>query len=190
MKQAHQERIEAAKLRQGNVIRVLLEQHARIRDLFAAVKDAQGERKVELFGELRALLAVHEAAEEMVLRPISRQCAGAGVVEARNHEEQEAARALAELERLDPQSLAFNAGLIELEQAVSSHADHEEREEFPSVLAERSETELKHLGSTLTAAERVAPTHPHPAAAGSPSAQWVVGPFAGMLDRARDVFRG
>jgi hypothetical protein len=33
------------------------------------------------------------------------------------------------------------------------------------------------------------PTHPHPAAAGSPTAQWTFGPFASLVDRARDAVK-
>ncbi|WP_330342115.1 hypothetical protein [Streptomyces sp. NBC_00557] len=35
-----------------------------------------------------------------------------------------------------------------------------------------------------------APTHPHPMAAGSPRLQRLTGPFAAMLDRARDRLAG
>jgi predicted Zn-ribbon and HTH transcriptional regulator len=67
----------------GDVITILLEQHWRIRELFTHVKRAEGRRKQQAFDELRILLAVHEAAEEMVLRPVSCQDAGAAVADAR-----------------------------------------------------------------------------------------------------------
>jgi hypothetical protein len=43
------------------------------------------------------------------------------------------------------------------------------------------------MGKQILAAEAVAPTHPHPSAAGSPVAQWTVGPFASIVDRTRDA---
>ncbi len=46
------------------------------------------------------------------------------------------------------------------------------------------------MGSRVKAAEKVAPTHPHPSAAGSPVAQYVLGPFASLLDRSRDALSG
>jgi Hemerythrin HHE cation binding domain len=82
----------------GDVITILLEQHQRIRELFTDVKRAEGSRKQQAFDELRILLAVHETAEEMVLRPVSCQDAGAAVAGARNQEEREATRMLAVLE--------------------------------------------------------------------------------------------
>jgi hypothetical protein len=48
---------------------------------------------------------------------------------------------------------------------------------------------LVSLGRTLEAAEKIAPTHPHPSTAGSSTAQWTVGPFASLLDHARDAIK-
>jgi hypothetical protein len=45
------------------------------------------------------------------------------------------------------------------------------------------------MGTALKAAEAVAPTHPHPSTAGSPAAQWAVGPIASIVDRARDAVK-
>ncbi|MGO4757026.1 hemerythrin domain-containing protein, partial [Streptomyces sp. 2MCAF27] len=51
----------------------------------------------------------------------------------------------------------------------------------------RTEDQLRRMGTMLRAAEKIAPTHPHPSAAGSPAAQWSVGPFASLVDRTRDA---
>jgi hemerythrin superfamily protein len=184
------ERAEAAKLPHDDIIGVLLNQHARVRDLFAEVHVSVGDEKRAKFAELRALLAVHEAAEEMILRPVAKREAGEREVVARNEEEEEAGRILAELERMDPDGSQFEAKLGEFEKAVGEHADHEEREEFPAVRTGCSQEQRQKMGKRLLRAERTAPTHPHPAAAGSPAAQWAVGPFASLLDRARDAMGG
>jgi hemerythrin superfamily protein len=184
------ERAEAAKLPHDDIIGVLLNQHARVRDLFAEVHVSVGDEKRTKFAELRALLAVHEAAEEMILRPVAKREAGEREVVARNEEEEEAGRILAELERMDPDGSQFEAKLGEFEKAVGEHADHEEREEFPAVRTGCSQEQRQKMGKRLLRAERTAPTHPHPAAAGSPAAQWAVGPFASLLDRARDAMGG
>lgn len=190
MSQPETERAQVAALPADGVIGVLLGQHARIRDMVAAVRAASGRERRELFDELRELLAVHEGGEEMVLRPVTRRSAGAGVAvaDARNREEGEAAYVLAELENLDVHSERFAALFTEFEKAVSAHADLEETEEFPAVQAALTEEELRDLGARLLKAEHNAPTHPRPAAAGSPTAQRVVGPFAALLDQARDLF--
>ncbi len=185
---AQMEREAAAALPTGSVLAVLYEQHARIRELFALVKSADGLAKQTAFDRLRELLAVHEAGEEMVVRPASKMITGDEVATARNREEAEAAHALADLEKLDVHSAEFARGLAKLEQDVSDHARNEETDEFPRILAECSAQEQQRQGKRLLRAEKVAPTHPHPGAAGSTAAQYTVGPFAALLDKARDAF--
>jgi hemerythrin HHE cation binding domain-containing protein len=174
---------------QGDLIAILLEQHERIRELFTRVKKATAEDKQRAFDELRALLAVHETAEEMVLRPISSKDAGAEVADARNEEEREATRTLTVLEMMDVSGTEFDRMFAEFERAVLDHASHEEKDEFPLVRAREDQGTLLAMGRTLRAVERVAPTHPHPSTAGSPMAQWAVGPFASMVDRTLDAFK-
>ncbi len=185
---AQKEREAAAALPKGSVLAVLYDQHARIRELFALVKTADGPAKQTAFDHLRELLAVHEAGEEMVVRPVSKKITGEDVANKRNHEESQAAHALADLEKQDVHSHEFARGLEHLEKDVDEHARAEETEEFPLILAECSSEEQLKLGERLLRAEKVAPTHPHPTAAGSPTAQMTVGPFAAMLDKAKDAF--
>jgi hemerythrin superfamily protein len=184
---AHTEREQAAKLPEGDVVRILLEQHARIRDLFAEVKATQGDQKKSLFDELRALLAVHETAEEMIMRPTAKKMAGQAEADARNHEEEEANHVLADLEDMDVTSADFETKLSNFERSVIDHAEHEEEEEFPAVRQGCEQDELQGMGRRLQAVEKMAPTHPHPAAAGSPAAQALTGPFASMVDRVKDT---
>ncbi|MEU3187897.1 hemerythrin domain-containing protein [Streptomyces sp. NPDC006923] len=190
MNEADAERVQAAALPEDDVVAILLRQHARIRDLFAEVRSTRGETKQQAFDELRALLTVHETAEEMIMRPVAKDTAGKEEADARNQEEKEASKALAALEKMDIGSAEFDARFVELERAVSDHAEHEEREEFPAVRAARSEAQLREMGARLMAAEKIAPTRPHPAVAGSPMAQWTVGPFASLVDRTRDAITG
>jgi hemerythrin superfamily protein len=173
----------------GDVIDILLEQHRRIRELFTHVQGAAGGRKQQAFDELRVLLAAHETAEEMVLRPVSCADAGAAVADARNQEERQATRMLAVLEVMDVSSAEFGRAFAEFEQAVLDHAEHEEQQEFPPVRARESQSALAGMGAVLRAAEMTAPTHPHPSTAGSPIAQWMAGPWASMIDRARDAIK-
>lgn len=184
-----EERRLAKALPKGDVVGVLLKQHARIRELFDELEVSVGADRKRLFDELRKQLALHEAAEELVLRPVSRRVAGAEVVGARNDEEAEATHALEALERLDPAEPEFDSGLAALRRMVEDHADAEEVEEFPRVLAEVDDKQRQALGALLKGAELVGPTHAHPKVAGSSVAQLTVGPFAAMLDRARDLLR-
>lgn len=191
MGNAVEDRAKAATLQDGDVIRILLEQHARIRDLFGQVKTSVGrETKQEAFDDLRALLAVHETAEELVLRPVSARLVGSAVVDERNDEEAEATEVLSKLESLDIESPEFVTQFAELEQAVDQHADAEEREEFVQILAACSEEERLQMGGKVRAAEVVAPTRPHPGIEPGSTAQKVTGPFLGLVDRVRDAITG
>jgi hemerythrin superfamily protein len=174
-------------LPEGDVIRLLLEQHARIRQLFDSVIAASGEERQARFDELRALLAVHETAEEMVLRPVSAKAAGQEVVDARNREEAEANEVLLTLESLDVDSADFETRFVAFHKTVDEHAEAEEHDEFPGILAACDADERRTLGDRVRKAEAIAPTHPHPSAAGSTTKQMVMGPFASIVDRVRDA---
>jgi hemerythrin superfamily protein len=187
MGSAVEDRAKAAELPEGDVIRILLEQHATVHDLFDEVTSTTGVARQQAFDRLRALLAVHETAEELVLRPVSARVAGEEVTDARNDEEAEANKMLAELEKLDIDAPDFLERLGAFRTAVVAHAEAEESEEFPRVLAEVDAEERRKLGRTVEAVEAVAPTHPHPTAAGSPVKQAVLGPFASLVDRAKDA---
>lgn len=188
MDMAYRERAVAAELPAGSVLAILYEQHARIRDLFAQVAEAHGPAKQAAFDELRELLAVHEAGEEMVLRPVTKKVVGTHVADARNEEESDAARVLAQLELLEVDSPEFAAMLAAFEGAVSDHATHEENEEFTHVMARVGAEEQQAMGQRLLTAQKIAPTHPHPGTAGSTAAQFVVGPFVALLDKAKDAY--
>jgi len=187
MGKAQAERDQAAQLPSGDVVGILLQQHARIRELFGEVKSEHGDARKQRFDELRTLLAVHETAEEMIVRPVAEDTAGEQEAQARNKEEEQANKVLSRLEKMNTDSSEFDQLFAELEQSVSEHAEKEEREEFPAVRNGRTEDQLKTMGHRLETAEKAAPTHPHPAAAGSPAAQWAVGPFASMVDRVKDT---
>ncbi|HEX4790504.1 MAG TPA: hemerythrin domain-containing protein [Actinospica sp.] len=171
-----------------SVIAVLQEQHSQIRQLFAQVKATHGANRQMSFDRLRELLAIHEVGEELVLRPASSKIVTSDVTQARNNEEREAAKALAELESLSVDSAEFNTKFAQLEHDVDEHAQREEQEEFPVVNAECNEEEQRRMATELLKAQQKAPTHPHPGPAGSTTAVRVVGPFAALLDKARDAY--
>jgi hemerythrin superfamily protein len=175
-----------------DVVDFLLAQHETIRGLFKETLDASdAESQKESFTRLRTLLAVHETAEEMMVHPrVRRKIDGAGeVVDARLDEEHRAKQALQELEGMDFNTAEFAKALIHLQRAVLEHAEKEESEEFPLLKDQLDAEELRQLAVAVRAAERIAPTHPH-AGVESAFANFAVGPFASLLDRARDALRG
>jgi hypothetical protein len=56
----------------------------------------------------------------------------------------------------------------------------------PPTPARRDAEELKRMAGAVRAAEAIAPTRPHPGVE-SAKANFVAGPFASMIDRARDM---
>lgn len=171
-----------------DVIDLLTDQHEQIKSLFTETLALAGDERERAFRDLRRLLAVHETAEEEIVHPRAKHKVPGGeqVVEARLQEENEAKKALAELESLDIDSKDFTSKLTKLRDAVIAHAEHEEAEEFAKLGAELSQQELQRMGEVAKLAEAVAPTRPHPGVE-SQAANLIVGPFAAMLDRARDV---
>ncbi len=177
-------------LPEKDVVALLLAQHDRIRRLFVEVADAESPaQKRDLFAQLRALLAVHETAEELVTHPRARMNDGNAVVDALLEEEHEGKEMLAGLEKLDVDDPGFDQAFEALRTAVLEHADHEERDEFPLLRKENDETMLRAMAAAVRAAEAVAPTHPHPRAGESATVNAAVGPIAGVVDRARDAVR-
>ncbi|KAB7758308.1 hemerythrin [Mycolicibacterium mucogenicum DSM 44124] len=170
------------------MIDLLTDQHEQIKSLFTETLVLTGDERARSFRDLRRLLAVHETAEEEIVHPRAKQKLPGGekVVDARLEEEHEAKKLLAELESLDVDSKEFTTKLTKLRDAVIAHAEHEEAEEFAKLGTELSQTELQRMGEIAKLAEAVAPTRPHPGVE-SPVANLIVGPFAAMLDRVRDV---
>lgn len=172
-----------------DVVTFLREQHEQIKAGFQRVQMTLGSERDTAFYALRRLLAVHETAEEEIVHPAARRALPDGdiVVDARLREENEAKQLLAELEGLDVDSPAFISGFSQLEMSVLAHAEKEEREEFNRLSTHFDAGRLQRMREAVTIAESIAPTRPHPGIE-SQAANVLVGPFASMLDRARDLF--
>lgn len=181
-----------AEMRTGDdVVTFLKQQHEQIKSLFQQIFASSGEAREEAFVALRRLLAVHETAEEEVVHPRAQKSIpnGESVVSARLEEENEGKRVLTELEKLDVNSAEFEAQLREFQQAVVSHAEAEEHQEFAQLSAALEPEQLERMRNAAKLAESTAPTHPH-AGVESRGANMLAGPFAAMMDRARDLMTG
>lgn len=174
-----------------DVVEFLVGQHEQIKQLFAETLTAKGQARKEPFVKLRRLLAVHETAEEEIVHPRAKRklANGKDVVAARLEEEHEAKKVLAQLEKLDVSSQEFENQLTEFRDAVVQHAEREEKQEFTQLQKELSSDELEKMGRAAKLAEAIAPTRPH-AGVESQVANLMAGPFAAMIDRARDLVTG
>ncbi len=165
---------------------VLHQQHENVKQLFSQLVDARGDARQELFDCLRATLAVHETAEEIVVYPEVRQLGGDDVADARVAEESEAKQVLADLEKMGAGDPGFGAKIQELQKAVTQHAESEESTVFPLLERGCDDQRLRALGEQIELAEKMAPTHPHPHGPDSAMGNLLVGPFAKMVDTVRD----
>ncbi|AEW99399.1 hemerythrin domain-containing protein [Streptantibioticus cattleyicolor] len=175
---------------EDDVVTLLKRQHVRIRELFDEMTSATGERRRVVFRELVRMLAMHETAEEEVVHPAARRAfeQGPQVVDARLVEERSAKEMLSRLDRMDIDDPDFAPQLTALRQAVLDHADAEERLEFPLLSEGMPADRLARMAKAVRAAEKMAPTHPHPGVE-SMAANLTVGPFAALMDRTRDAVR-
>jgi hemerythrin superfamily protein len=172
----------------GDVIEFLHNQHEQVRGLLDDVLTAQGEERQQYFDTVREMLARHETAEEMILRPLTRKAPGGDeVAQGRMDEENDAKEVLAGLEKMDVATPEFAARFSEFRQSVLAHAEAEETLEFPLLRQNTDAEALRQARDRVQRAEAMAPTHPHPSAK-TTAMNYVAGPFAAMLDRARDAF--
>ncbi|MDN5798225.1 MAG: hypothetical protein L0H79_21100 [Intrasporangium sp.] len=110
-------------------------QHARIRALLTVVATPQEADRLVAFDHFLRFLAVHEAAEQTLLHPQGLVTLSHDDVSARRiTEEQEAAAVIAHLESIDdPRTFLTQFGLLGA--AVTHHAEAEEQEELPELIA-------------------------------------------------------
>ncbi len=174
--------------RSTDVVDFLQQQHEQVKGLLEQVLGTSGQQRKDAFDSVREMLARHETAEEMVVRPLTRKVPdGEAIAQGRMDEENEAKRELAKLEKLDVDSPEFTSSFETFRAAVRSHADAEEKLEFPALRRSADEGSLSSARQKVEKAEKTAPTHPHPSAK-TTAMNYVAGPFAAMLDRARDAF--
>lgn len=119
-----------------DVVEMLIDQHTLVKKTFIKVLATTGETKKQLFEELADLIHLHELSEQQVIHPLTRTAEqGEQIVAERLLEEAEADRTIAELRKLSADDPTFQGRLEGLQQAVVAHAEREEGEEFPLLMA-------------------------------------------------------
>jgi hypothetical protein len=110
-------------------------QHSRIKRLMVEVLDAPTRPEQELvFDRFRRLLALHEAAEQVLMRPVGLEVlADDSVTRQRLVEEKDAGAVVAHLETLLGTDV-FDVQFGLLKEAVAKHAASEEQEELPKLV--------------------------------------------------------
>jgi hypothetical protein len=166
---------------------MLIDQHERLRGLLGEVRGSEGAERDSSFARLRRLLAAHETAEEVVVRPVSKQIMKRDEVAARNHEERRIVQLLAVLEKLDTGGSEFAELFHAFAEDLENHMGMEERLEFPALAAELGEPDRIAMARWVERAVAFGPTHAHPSAFGSPMFERAVTPLNALADHARDA---
>ncbi|MGK5447940.1 hemerythrin domain-containing protein [Streptomyces radiopugnans] len=178
-----------------DVVALLMRRHEEIRERFDAVEAAAGDDgRRAAFRRLVRLVTAHETAEEEVVHPYARGAVEGGeeIVAARLEEERRTGEALLRLESMDcagPGRAAFLREFAALREEAEAHARAEERYEFPPLEAGGDPGWRRAMARAVRAAESAAPARPYPAAV--PDGEDTgAGPFAAVVDRARDARHG
>lgn len=117
-----------------DIVDVLLDQHQQLRRLCTEMHAATGQDKKWIFGDLAALMRLHELGERAVVHPVTRDHIRPGgdlLAGACTAEEERARWAILDLKDLGVDHPGFTARFAAFHQAVLDHAAHEERDEFP-----------------------------------------------------------
>lgn len=168
-------------------IDVLCSQHQVISSLVGAVGEGAGAERASAFDVLCRCLSAHEAAENLLLRPVTRLCVPGGeiIADAREEEEDVMRSTLQDLVQLDPASNEFRAAFVPLSRSLLEHMESEEHYEFTLVRSYRDREALVAMGTVLRAEPLRAHqhlTHQTAAIAGA-----VIHPLASAVGRMRDV---
>lgn len=178
----------------GDVIAELTTDHREVDDLFAKIEaqpvgDAQRRKLVD---ELTIELVRHSVAEEMHLYPAVREHVegGADIADKELSDHAEVEQHLKDLEGLAADDPRFDDLVTKLKLEVTSHVRDEEGRLFPLLAAACTPEDLDELGDKTRTAKKTAPTRPHPSAPDTPPGNKLLGPGAGLVDRARDLLTG
>lgn len=174
-----------------DIIDLIQRDHDELRALLGRIDDCSPAEREDLFREIVAELARHEAAEEAIVHPTLRDetPGGQDVAEEVLEQESEAEQLLADMEKMDATSGEFLAKFRKLRDEVLEHAEKEEQEEHPRLRATLEEQRLAEMAEGWQKVKEQGPTHPHPKTPQKPEIRAAAGPVAGMFDRARDKAR-
>lgn len=173
-----------------DIIKLLTEDHAEINQLFGRFsRSSKPETQNELAKEIIHELSVHAAVEETFVYPLLRARVedGGELADHSIQEHQEVKRLLSEIEKLDATKAESSRKMDKLSSEVRRHVAEEEDEVLPK-LRQATDAELRDkVGSVVEKAKSVVPTHPHPMVPGTAVAQLLAGPWASLVDHAKDL---
>lgn len=133
-----------------DVRHTLTAQHRLIKTQMEDVLAQEGPGREEAFTLLRRFLAAHEAAEEECMHFPAIEELDGRTPQAVHRVQEEAAKAITELEQLGTASPEFPAKFEQFRQAVIAHAEAEEHEELPTLVKPFDDGEVARLQEALS----------------------------------------
>ena len=177
-----------------DAITLLRNDHKTVEALFKRFEKAGDHAFVEkraIVDRIVEELSIHASIEEQVFYPSTRSMVPSTEdIALESLEEHHIVKwVLSELDGLDARNERFDAKVTVLIENVRHHVKEEQDDYFPMVRNALSRTQLAHIGQALEQAKQAAPTHPHPTAPDTPTAN-VVTTIAGVVDRLADNING
>lgn len=180
----------------SDVVSILTHDHREVEELFGKIEqtpESDHEERRQLVDQAIIELVRHSVAEEQYLYPATRQHVPGGneIADRELSEHNEAETTMKELEEADVSNPRFSELLGQLMQDIRQHVQEEENELFPQLSQHTDRGTLEDLGTKVSDAKASAPTRPHPSAPSErPELMKLLGPGAGLVDRARDKLSG
>ncbi|MEZ5344298.1 MAG: hemerythrin domain-containing protein [Pyrinomonadaceae bacterium] len=139
-----------------DAIKLLKQDHEDLRNLFSKVRETESmEKKVKYYNDIEDLLAVHTQIEEKIFYPAVRAKEKLeDIVKEGIQEHHVTDLLIAEINDLVDDSSVFEPKLKVLMEGVEHHIEEEEKEMFPDVRSEFSETEISELGAEMEKARK------------------------------------
>ncbi|MFE9172252.1 hemerythrin domain-containing protein [Streptomyces kebangsaanensis] len=178
----------------GDVIQELTTDHREVEEIFAQIEALPpgDKRRKDLADQATIELVRHSVAEEMHFYPAVRRYLpdGDSIADREIRDHSEAERTMKDLEGCGADDPRFDQLIGRLMREIREHVTDEEQNLFPQLRQTAGKEELDRLGEKVRTAKKTAPTRPHPATPHTPTAQKLLAPGAGMVDRIRDALSG
>lgn len=173
-----------------NVIDLLEADHRLVEDLFTRYRNLHHpEGREEIAEEIIHELSVHAAVEEIFVYPLVRRSLddGEDVADHAIEEHQKVKELLKDLEKREADSVEHIKVMNDVIDSTRHHISEEESDMLARLRQRCDQDTLEEMGAAVESAKKVVPTRPHPLVPGTATAQLIAGPWASLVDRARDL---
>ncbi|MFP5318748.1 MAG: hemerythrin domain-containing protein [Acidimicrobiia bacterium] len=179
----------------GDAIGLLTGQHREMEQIWTQLQAAHAsgsDVQNELAQQIITLLSQHDAIETQFLYPELRGLGDAQGEQLADHsldEHQQVRELLSSVDGEDVRDESVYSTLSRCIADVMAHVAEEEQQIFPLLVGISTPERLNELGQEMTAALKMAPTHPHPTTPNNKAGATVAGAVTGLVDKARDALR-